>query len=150
MLLTSTRPAGDLLDVDVRVTCSSGTYVRALARDLGTSLGVGGHLTRLRRTRVGGFDLGAAHTLEALAEEFVTIPLAQAVRDAFVSVDVAGAEADGVCFGRGVAIPDDLVLAATAGGASAPVGVFGPDGDVLALMEVDGHRLRPLVVFVAR
>jgi tRNA pseudouridine55 synthase len=53
-------------DLDVTVTCSSGTYVRALARDLGAALGVGGHLTALRRTRVGPFELAAARTLEQL------------------------------------------------------------------------------------
>ena len=58
------RPTDDVLDVAVSVTCSSGTYIRALARDLGEALGVGGHLTALRRTRIGGIDLGAAHTLE--------------------------------------------------------------------------------------
>ena len=64
------RPApGDLLDVDVEVRCSSGTYIRALARDMGDALGVGGHLTRLRRTRVGPYDLSAAHGLDELAEQ---------------------------------------------------------------------------------
>ncbi len=61
------RP-GDLVDVDVEVDCSSGTYIRALARDVGAALGVGGHLTALRRTRVGRFGLDEAHTLEELAE----------------------------------------------------------------------------------
>ena len=54
-VLAHRRPTADLLDVDVFVACSSGTYIRAIARDLGQELGVGGHLTRLRRTRVGGF-----------------------------------------------------------------------------------------------
>jgi len=62
------RTTSDLLDVVVEVECSSGTYVRALARDLGAALGVGGHLTALRRTRVGPFTLAQAHTLDALAE----------------------------------------------------------------------------------
>src|SRR5258708_6178956 len=57
------RRAGDLLDVDVAVTCSSGTYIRSLARDLGEALGVGGHVTALRRTRVGAYDLGMAREL---------------------------------------------------------------------------------------
>ncbi len=61
------RPAGDVLDVDVRVTCSSGTYIRALARDLGAALGVGGHLIALRRTRVGPYLISQAVTLEQLA-----------------------------------------------------------------------------------
>ena len=59
---------GELVDVDVIVDCSSGTYIRALARDIGAALGVGGHLTALRRTRVGGFGLDQAHTLDELAE----------------------------------------------------------------------------------
>lgn len=62
------RPHGQLIDVDVEVDCSSGTYIRALARDLGAALGVGGHLTSLRRTRVGRFGLDHAHTLDELAE----------------------------------------------------------------------------------
>ncbi len=58
--ISDPRPAGGLLDVTAAVRCSSGTYVRALARDLGESLGVGGHLTMLRRTRVGPYRLSAA------------------------------------------------------------------------------------------
>src|SRR5680860_356241 len=54
-------------DLDVHVECSTGTYVRALARDLGAALGVGGHLTALRRTRVGAFHVRAAHSLDTLA-----------------------------------------------------------------------------------
>ncbi|MDO5673067.1 MAG: tRNA pseudouridine(55) synthase TruB [Actinomycetaceae bacterium] len=57
------------VDIDVEVTCSSGTYIRALARDLGAALGVGGHLTSLRRTRVGSFDLSSARSINELAEQ---------------------------------------------------------------------------------
>ena len=78
------RPAaGDLLDVDVVVRCSSGTYIRALARDMGDALGVGGHLTRLRRTRVGPYDLSAAHGLDELADQLTVLPLAEAAAAAF-------------------------------------------------------------------
>jgi tRNA pseudouridine55 synthase len=73
-VLAVRRPAPDLLDLDVAVTCSTGTYVRALARDLGVELGVGGHLTALRRTRVGGFDLTAARTLDELAAGVDVVP----------------------------------------------------------------------------
>ena len=66
-LLGPIRPDDDRLDLDVVVECSSGTYVRALARDLGAALGVGGHLTALRRTRVGPFTLDQAADLETLA-----------------------------------------------------------------------------------
>jgi len=64
---------GSFLDLEVDVTCSSGTYIRALARDLGAGLGVGGHLTELRRTRVGPFGIEEAHTLEALAEKLAKV-----------------------------------------------------------------------------
>ena len=60
---------GDVIDVDVDVTCSSGTYIRAIARDLGAALGVGGHLTALRRTAVGGYPLTEAVTLAELEEK---------------------------------------------------------------------------------
>ena len=57
------------LDVDLSLRCSSGTYVRALARDLGRDLGTGGHLTSLRRTAVGPYDLATARSLEQLADD---------------------------------------------------------------------------------
>ena len=60
------RPLGVVVDVDVAVDCSSGTYIRALARDLGTELGVGGHLTALRRTHVGPFDVADAAAIDAI------------------------------------------------------------------------------------
>lgn len=65
----ATRRSADAIDLDVVVDCSSGTYIRALARDLGAALGVGGHLTMLRRTRIGPFDLVDAHGVDALAGE---------------------------------------------------------------------------------
>jgi tRNA pseudouridine55 synthase len=136
------RPTSDLLDVDVAVTCSTGTYVRALARDLGAALGVGGHLTALRRTRVGGFGLLQARTLEQLEGGVDVIPLADAVAGAFPRVDVDVDAAADVRHGR------PLPLTADSAGASgtAPVGVFGPDGSVLAVMTARDGLLRPLVV----
>jgi tRNA pseudouridine55 synthase len=71
--LRATRRMPGLIDLDVRVACSSGTYVRALARDLGAALGVGGHLTMLRRTSVGPFDLAAATPLDALVDGRVPV-----------------------------------------------------------------------------
>jgi tRNA pseudouridine55 synthase len=67
--VTAIRPAGDYLDVDATIRCSSGTYIRALARDLGTALGTGGHLTALRRTAVGPYTLAQAHTLKDLENQ---------------------------------------------------------------------------------
>jgi tRNA pseudouridine55 synthase len=67
--VTDVRPAGDFLDLDAVIRCSSGTYIRALARDLGAALGTGGHLTALRRTAVGPYDLAQAHTLQELEDQ---------------------------------------------------------------------------------
>src|SRR3954469_10004836 len=79
------RRAGDVVDVDIDVTCSSGTYIRAIARDLGAVLGVGGHLTALRRTAVGGMTLAEAATLAQLEErapDVIGLPMSQAARQA--------------------------------------------------------------------
>jgi tRNA pseudouridine55 synthase len=133
------RPTTELLDLDVAVTCSTGTYVRALARDLGAALGVGGHLTALRRTRVGRFDLGQARTLDEMADGVDLVSLDDAVGAAFRRVDVDADAAADVRHGR-------TLEAGAARDADDPVGVFGPDGSVLAVMAVRDGRLRPLVV----
>src|SRR5579859_1308709 len=78
-----------LLDLDVTVRCSSGTYIRALARDLGAALGTGGHLTRLRRTQVGQYGLPSARTLDQLADKFELIPLAEAAGATFPRRDLS-------------------------------------------------------------
>lgn len=132
--------AGGVVDIDARITCSSGTYVRALARDLGAALGTGGHLTQLRRTRVGPYDLDQAATLEQLAEEFTLVSLTDAVAAAFPVRVLSDAEARKVTHGNWIA-PDDL--------GSGTVGLFAPDGTVVALAEhTPGYR-KPLVVFAA-
>lgn len=94
---TGIRRDADGIDIDVEVTCSTGTYVRALARDLGASLGVGGHLTALRRTRVGGWSLADCISWDELTESTdptsLLIPLAEAARRSFpvIEVDASGA-----------------------------------------------------------
>lgn len=133
------RPAGDVVDVDAVVTCSSGTYIRALARDLGAGLGVGGHLTRLRRTRVGPYDLSLAKSLDQLAEECVVLPIGEAVAAAFPRRDVTAEEARVI--GHGGRLP-------AAGLGKGPIGVFGPEGELLALVEEQGRVAKPLAVFV--
>lgn len=84
---------GKILDVDVTVSYTSGTYIRALARDLGEALDVGGHLTALRRTEVGPYKIDLTSTLEQLANEFTMLPLEKAAAALFpnrtVSVDEA-------------------------------------------------------------
>ena len=101
-------PELDALDLDVEVECSSGTYVRALARDLGAALGVGGHLTALRRTRVGGFDVAEARTLEELAAERESVgvidvlDMASAAASTFPVVAVDEATEAAVRHGRAI------------------------------------------------
>jgi tRNA pseudouridine55 synthase len=129
-----------VLDVDVEVTCSSGTYVRALARDLGAGLGVGGHLTALRRTRVGGYRLDAARTLEQLEAAFEVVPVAAAARAAFGVRELSADEARELSFGRRIASGEP------AGTADAPVAAFAPDGTLVALLADDGARSRPVLV----
>ena len=134
------RPApGDLLDVNVEVRCSSGTYIRALARDMGDALGVGGHLTRLRRTRVGPYDLSAAHGLDELAERLTVLPLAEAAAAAFPVRELTAEEARSLSHGG--RLPG-------LGGEAGPVAAFGPDGTLIALVEEKDGVARPLAVFV--
>jgi tRNA pseudouridine55 synthase len=135
------RPAPDLLDADVEVECSSGTYVRALARDLGAALDVGGHLTSLRRTRVGPFTLAHARTLDELArlDDPVTMPLAVAVRAALPVREITSHEARELSYGR--AVP--------AAGIGGTYGAFAPDGTVVALLADRGDVARPVLVFTA-
>jgi tRNA pseudouridine55 synthase len=130
---------GDHLDVEV--DCSTGTYIRALARDLGAALGCGGHLTVLRRTRVGGFDVGAASTLDALVEagsvESVLLPLPDAVARTFPRRDLSAEEAREISFGRRI----------ERSGPTGVVGGFAPDGSVVALLEDRDDTAKPIVVF---
>lgn len=127
------------LDVDVTVSCSTGTYIRALARDLGEALGVGGHLTSLRRTRVGPYRISSAQSLEQLSESFDVTPLSRVVADTFARIDVDDADAAKVRNGVRLAWPPDFEPAG-------PVGVFAPDGSVLALAENKAGSMAYLAV----
>ncbi len=127
----------EILDLDVSLRCSSGTYVRAIARDLGARLGVGGHLTALRRTAVGPYDLDVARTLDGLAEEFTMMPIADAARAAFASRDLDDAQAADVRVGRALDLDLDGLTA-----------VFAPDGEFLALYEPRDDTARAVAVFV--
>ena len=117
--VTAVRRDGPLLDVDATVRCSSGTYIRALARDLGAALGTGGHLTRLRRTRVGGYGVEDARTLEQLADRFEVLPLAQAASAAFPRRNLSADEARRLANGGRLAAATRSP-AGTAGHAGAP------------------------------
>ncbi len=124
-------------ELDVAVECTSGTYVRALARDLGAALGVGAHLTALRRTRVGPFDLAQARTLEQHADSLALVPLDAAVAASFPRRELDADEAVALSYGKR--------LAAT--GSTGPVGAFAPDGRCIALVEDRDGAARPVVVF---
>jgi tRNA pseudouridine55 synthase len=126
-----------LVDVDVEVDCSSGTYIRALARDVGEALGVGGHLTALRRTRVGRFGLDQARTLDELAEQpQLSYSLDEACLQSFPRRDLTADEAEDTRHGRALK-PAGIkgVYAATA-----------PDGHVIALLTDQANRTKPVVV----
>ena len=136
--------AGPVLDVDVTVVCSAGTYVRALARDLGADLGVGGHLTALRRTRVGPYALPAARSLEQLAEGFDVLPVAAAARALLPARELDEQEARALAFGKRIGTSPSAPVAT----AAAPVAAFAPDGTLVALLgpDADAARQRPVLV----
>jgi tRNA pseudouridine55 synthase len=136
------RRVGDLLDADVTVTCSSGTYIRALARDVGRALGVGGHLTALRRTRVGPYEIAA--TLDELSTRFTVTPLDDAARVAFRPVHLTEDQARAMAHGGRIAIEDLDWPAETTG----PIAAFAPDGSLIALLTEQAGQARPLAVFV--
>jgi tRNA pseudouridine55 synthase len=129
------RRDGTFLDFRLRLSCSSGTYVRAIARDLGEALGVGGHLTSLRRTSAGPFTLTEANKdLDHLS----VIDLTQAARLGFPAVELSQEQATDVRHGRKL----DLPLGA------GPHALFAPDGEFLALYEAAGEQARAVAVFV--
>ncbi|MBE7323330.1 tRNA pseudouridine(55) synthase TruB [Nocardioides sp. Y6] len=128
---------GETTEVDFTVRCSSGTYIRAIARDLGAVLGVGGHLSSLRRTAVGEFDLRRARTLEQLEEHLDVVPIEEAARATFPTLELTADDAAAVRFGRRL---DLAVTELTA--------VFSPEGDFLALYEPHDGGAKPVAVFV--
>ncbi|MDO5735427.1 MAG: tRNA pseudouridine(55) synthase TruB [Propionibacteriaceae bacterium] len=131
------RPGEGVCDVDVEVTCSSGTYIRAIARDLGDSLGVGGHLSALRRTRIGGYDLTRSVVLGDEAPPLM--PMADAARLSFPCLEVDAEQAANILIGRrlDVPVPADVT------------GMISPDGELMALYRPDDGGSRPVAVLVA-
>ncbi|MFD0279571.1 tRNA pseudouridine(55) synthase TruB [Kitasatospora sp. NPDC127111] len=137
-----------VLDLDVTVECSSGTYIRALARDLGAGLGVGGHLTALRRTKVGPYGVESARTLEQLEESvhgeaatgLEVLPIGAAAAAAFPRWDLDADQAKQLSHGARLKAPGL--------GVDGPIAVFGPDDRFLALVEEKGGQAKPVAVFV--
>jgi tRNA pseudouridine55 synthase len=133
------RRLSDAIEVDIEVTCSAGTYIRAIARDCGDALGVGGHLNSLRRTRVGGFNLDSSISLTALkAGEFSTLPIVDVARTTFTARELALEEVNELSFGRALsANPDGAIYAAISG-----------ESLIALLCNKDGLA-KPIAVFAA-
>lgn len=133
----ATRRSGGFTDVDVEVDCSSGTYIRALARDVGAALGVGGHLTALRRTAVGRYGLAEARTLDDLADAArLSYSLDEACLLGFGRRDLTAAEAVDTSHGR----------ALEPAGIEGIYAAVGPDGRVIALLQDGPSRTKSVVV----
>lgn len=137
--VSAIRREGDFVDVDARVHCSSGTYIRSLARDMGEALGVGGHLTALRREASGPFTLAHARTLDELEDNAaLSLTLDEALTAAWPTLEVSADEYAALAMGKWLA-PRGLT------GVHAAVG---PDGRAVALVKEKGSRLS--TTFVAR
>jgi tRNA pseudouridine55 synthase len=140
-----TRRDGDSVELDVHVDCTTGTYIRALARDLGAALGVGAHLTALRRTRIGPFGLADAVDLWAMSADdrdtahAAIVPAAVAAGLSFPTRQATAAEATDLSYGR----------ALTAAGIHGTYAVLDPAGELLALLTEDGDRAKPVLVWHA-
>ncbi|MDX3714335.1 tRNA pseudouridine(55) synthase TruB [Streptomyces europaeiscabiei] len=129
-----------VLDLVVSVVCSSGTYIRALARDLGAGLGVGGHLTALRRTRVGPYKLDSARTLDQHQQELAVMPIAEAATAAFPRWDVDDRRARLLLNGVRLEMPEEYA-------GRGAVAVYDPTGSFLALVENQKGKAKSLAIF---
>lgn len=134
------RREEDRICVDIEVTCSAGTFIRAIARDCGDALGVGGHLSALRRTRVASFTLENAVSINNLKSgEFSVLSIASVAMKTFPFRSVAEDEALELSFGRALSeSPSNEVTAAIS------------HGELLALLKNEDGRARPIAVFAAK
>jgi len=137
--ITAIRRLENAIEVDIEVTCSAGTFIRAIARDCGDALAVGGHLNALRRTRVAGFGLDTAISLTSLkAGEFVALPLVDVARSTFSARELALEEVNELSFGRPLsANPDKAIYAAICG------------EELIALLCNKDDLAKPIAVFAA-
>lgn len=139
-------PGGESMiatDIDVHISCSSGTYIRALARDLGEKLGVGGHLTQLRRTRVGQYGLGQARSLEQIETALEPLGLGEAARLLFPQRQLTAGEVGDLGYGKWITRAEVDPL----GTKDAPVAGIDDSGNLIALLMSVGEQYRPVVVF---
>ena len=127
-------------EVDIEVTCSAGTFIRAIARDLGAELKVGGHLSALRRTRVAGFTLDSAVSFDDLkAQKFTALGLADVARTTFVVRELTLDEVQELSFGRPLAENGHTQITAA----------LSPDNRLIALLKDEGAKAKPIAVFAA-
>ncbi|MFD4959336.1 tRNA pseudouridine(55) synthase TruB [Microbacterium sp. NPDC058389] len=138
-VLAERRPStssgtGGVVDLDVVVDCSSGTYIRSLARDLGAALGVGGHLTALRRTRIGPFDVARAAAVDAIADAPLLAP-AEAAAAVLGRFDVTADEARDLRHGKRLA-------GAAVRLAADPTAAIDPDGVLVGIVERRGADVK--------
>jgi tRNA pseudouridine55 synthase len=126
------RNVDEYLDFDLVVDCSSGTYIRALARDIGAALGVGGHLTQLRRTKIGNFDMTNATEID---KPPVLLPLSDAVLKLFPAIELTEGQAQDIVHGKRITSEANGIVAATW------------NSELLAVLEPVGTQLKSVVVF---
>jgi tRNA pseudouridine55 synthase len=134
------RRVGSRVEIDIDVTCSAGTFIRAIARDLGSDLQVGGHLSALRRTRVAGFPISQAISFEELkAQNFAPLEVADVARATFQVRELGLDEVQELSFGRPlVTNQSDEIFAA-----------LSPDNRLIALLKNESGKAKPIAVFAA-
>ena len=135
-----TGESGGFVDLDVRVECSSGTYIRALARDLGDALGVGGHLTALRRSKVGPFDVADASTLDELVVNDRLLSPASVATALFPAHTLEAGDVVDLVHGKRLTVPE-------LDGVEGPIAALGPDGRLVGLLAASGGSVKALVNF---
>ncbi len=134
------RHLDSTIEVDIDVTCSAGTFIRAIARDLGEALKVGGHLSALRRTRVAGFTESDAVSFEDLKNvKFTPLNLADVARTTFSVRELTLEEVKELSFGRSL----------SENGHTSITAAMSPDNRLIALLKDDGERAKPISVFAA-
>jgi tRNA pseudouridine55 synthase len=140
LVVLDIRRTGTRIEIDIDVTCSAGTFIRAIARDLGDDLNVGGHLSSLRRTRVAGFAIDQAITFEALkSQDFKALDLSDVARQTFTVRELALDEVAELSFGRALTSnASDEIFAA-----------LSPDNRLIALLKNEIGKAKPIAVFAA-
>ncbi len=135
----------DFIELDAIVDCSSGTYIRALARDLGAALQVGGHLTALRRTRIGGYNITDAVGIDALnPDELNILPSRDAARAQFDSRELTAQEVIDLRHGKRLTLG---AINESAAARDRTIAAFGPSGALVAMLTKSGGQLKSVVVF---